>query len=159
MPSARTIGNAVRYAVKPTSAAVAIISQWPLPGTERDRREPATDAGTPNADVMSTMRPRMRCSRLYRNEPEIDDGRIDGSVEPIASNVVAPSTRIAGVVMTAPPMPNIPERTPERNPTATVRTNCSTTGKAAEGTRHAYLRLRDAAGGDYALAPWRVISI
>ena len=44
--------------------------------------------------------------------PEIDDGRIDGSVEPIASSGVAPSTRIAGVVRTAPPMPNMPDSTP-----------------------------------------------
>ena len=64
VPSARTMGNAVRYAVKPTSTAVAIISQWPLPGTERERRDPITEAGTPKAEVMSTIRPRMNCSRL-----------------------------------------------------------------------------------------------
>ena len=64
VPSARTTGNAVRYAVKPTSTAVAIISQCPLPGTARDSREPATEARTPNAEVQSTIRPQMRCSRL-----------------------------------------------------------------------------------------------
>ena len=43
----------MRYAVKPTSAAVAIISQWPLPGTDRDRSDPTTDAGTITATLTS----------------------------------------------------------------------------------------------------------
>ena len=38
----------------------------------------------------------------------------------MAWNVVAPSARIAGVVMTAPPMPNMPDSTPLTKPTATV---------------------------------------
>ena len=50
--------------MKPTSTGVAIISTWPLPGTVRESRDPTTDAGTPNVEVMSTIRPRMRCSRL-----------------------------------------------------------------------------------------------
>src|SRR5712691_8644359 len=39
------LGKAVRYAVYPTSTAVAIISACPLPGTACDNREPITDAG------------------------------------------------------------------------------------------------------------------
>src|SRR5438067_11090747 len=65
----------------------------------------------------------------------MDDGRIDGRVEPIASSAVAPSTRIAGVVSTAPPIPNIPDSTPLTAPTATVRAICRPMGKNTEGTR------------------------
>ena len=39
------------------------MSKWPLPGTAPDRREPTTDAGTPNAHVTTKMRVRMSCSR------------------------------------------------------------------------------------------------
>src|SRR5436190_15217861 len=60
---------------------------------------------------------------------------IDGSVEPIASSGVAPSTRIAGVVSTAPPMPNMPDSTPLSAPTATVRAIWRPRGKKTEGTR------------------------
>ena len=44
--------------------------------------------------------------------PEIDDGMIDGKVDPTASSGVAPSARTAGVEITAPPTPNMPERMP-----------------------------------------------
>src|SRR4051812_20967645 len=43
-------------------------------------------------------------------------GRIAGTVEPTAWIGEAPSARIVGVVMTAPPMPNIPASTPEQKP-------------------------------------------
>ena len=39
-------------------------------------------------------------------EPEIDEGRMDGSVVPTAWMAETPRSRIAGVEMTAPPMPN-----------------------------------------------------
>ncbi len=45
---------------------------------------------------------------------------IAGTVEPTAWIGVAPSTRIDGVVMTAPPMPNMPASTPEPNPSTSV---------------------------------------
>ena len=41
----------VRYAVRPTSAAVAIIWRWPLPGIDVVASEPSTAAGAPNAAV------------------------------------------------------------------------------------------------------------
>src|SRR5262249_52048363 len=47
--------------------------------------------------------------------------------------------RIAGVVTTAPPMPNIPDSTPETTPIATVSANCSTTGTTAQATRRVKL--------------------
>ena len=40
----------------------------------------------------------------------MDDGRIDGSVEPTAWSGVAPSARTAGVETTAPPIPNMPDK-------------------------------------------------
>ena len=43
-----------------------------------------------------------------------------GTVEPTASMGVAPRARMAGVVTTAPPMPNMPESTPDANPSTTV---------------------------------------
>src|SRR5689334_14842127 len=82
--SDRSLGNAVRYAVYPTSAAVASISTWPLPGTVSDRRDPATEENTPNAAVQATTRGRIMRSRWYRYEPDADDGRIDGKVDPTA---------------------------------------------------------------------------
>jgi hypothetical protein len=87
-----------------------------------------TDAGTPNADVHANTRVRMRPSRRYRNEPDSDEGRIDGSVEPTACNAVAPRARIAGVDTTAPPMPNIPDNTPVTTPTSNVRSTSSQDG-------------------------------
>src|SRR6266849_8751826 len=62
----------------------------------------------------------MNFSRWYRSDPEIDDGKIDGRVEPIAWSAVAPRARMAGVDMTAPPMPNMPDSTPVTTPTSTV---------------------------------------
>ena len=62
------------------------------------------------------------------DEPEIDDGRMDGRVEPIACNAVAPRARIAGVDTTAPPMPNIPDSTPVATPTSTVIATSSHSG-------------------------------
>src|SRR4051794_2746017 len=95
--SERAVGNAVRYAVYATSAAVSSIKMCPLPGTASESRDPMTDAGTPNAEVHANTRVRMRPSRRYLNEPDSDEGRIDGSVEPTACNAVAPRARIAGV--------------------------------------------------------------
>lgn len=43
-----------------------------------------------------------------------------GTVEPTASSGVAPSARMPGVVSTAPPTPNMPDRMPERNPTTST---------------------------------------
>src|SRR5581483_10635077 len=40
-----------------------------------------------------------------------------GNVEPTASIGVAPSARMPGVVSTAPPTPNMPDRIPDANPT------------------------------------------
>ena len=55
----------------------------------------------------------------------MDDGRIDGSVEPTAWSGVAPSARTAGVEITAPPTPNMPDKMPVSTPTSTMPMNCS----------------------------------
>ena len=79
-----------------------------------------------------TTRRRTSPSRVYRNVPAIDDGMIEGSVLPTAWSGVAPSTRIAGVEMTAPPTPKTPESIPVKNPA--IRTRTKITGSDIEAT-------------------------
>ncbi len=47
---------------------------------------------------------------------------MEGIVEPTAASGDAPRTRIAGVDTTAPPMPNMPDRTPVPTPTTALST-------------------------------------
>ena len=91
----------------------------------RGEDEPPTEAGTPKTQVHRAARVRTSPSREYRKVPEIDDGRIEGSVEPTASSGVAPSARTAGVEITAPPTPNMPDKIPVTTPTSSVPKNCS----------------------------------
>src|SRR6516165_7512280 len=47
---------------------------------------------------------------------------IEGSVDATAAIGVAPSARMPGVDATAPPIPNMPDRTPVPNPSSPVST-------------------------------------
>src|SRR5216684_2858239 len=59
---------------------------------------------------------------------------IDGIVEPTAASGDAPRTRIAGVDTTAPPMPNMPDRTPVPTPTTALSTIRQRSDIGAEAT-------------------------
>ena len=61
---------------------------------------------------------------------------IEGSVEPTASIGVAPSARSDGFEITAPPMPNMPDRIPVTTPAANVRAMRNASDTAAEGSRN-----------------------
>jgi hypothetical protein len=50
-------------------------------------------------------------------------GKIEGSVVPTASAAEQPNARIAGVEMTAPPTPKVPDITPVATPASAVRTS------------------------------------
>ena len=58
-------------------------------------------------------------------------GMIDGSVVPTATAADAPSTRMAGVEITAPPTPNAPDMTPVATPARTVSASRSGPGSTA----------------------------
>ena len=55
-------------------------------------------------------------------------GMIDGSVVPTATAADAPSARIAGVEITAPPTPKRPDMVPVATPVRTVSTSRSGPG-------------------------------
>jgi hypothetical protein len=48
-------------------------------------------------------------------------GKIEGSVVPTASAAEHPKARIAGVEITAPPTPKVPDMTPVATPASAVR--------------------------------------
>ena len=50
-------------------------------------------------------------------------GKIEGSVVPTASAAEQPNARIAGVEMTAPPTPKVPDITPVAMPASVVKTS------------------------------------
>lgn len=127
-------GRLSRQAVKPTISAVRIISGCPPPGTAPLANAPPTAAAAPVSPVHATTRQSTRCSRAYRYAPVTADGMIDGTVEPIAAIGVAPSNRMAGVETTAPPIPNIPDKTPVPTPNRPVNTIRHVSDIVAEAT-------------------------
>jgi len=50
-------------------------------------------------------------------------GKIEGNVVPTASAAEQPSARIAGVEITAPPTPKVPDIMPVATPASAVRTS------------------------------------
>src|SRR4051812_24355125 len=78
---------------------------------------------------------------------------IEGSVLPTASRFVAPSARIAGVEITAPPTPNVPDRTPVKKPAMRTRTTVIPSDIVADTTGDGSRSIHEAAGEDTRY-PW-----
>jgi len=133
--SSRSVGpRRMRNDVIAIRTAVANMSGRPFPGITSASTAPATEATAPVRPVTATTRARMSPARAYRSDPVIDDGMIDGSVDPTASIGDAPSERIPGVEITAPPTPNIPESAPVANPRSRVSRVSHGSGTGAEAT-------------------------
>ena len=101
-------------------SAVRIMSGCPSPGNRSAVRAPITDAMIPAGTVFFTTSQRTSFCGAYLSEPVIAPGRSDGNVVPIAIAAVQPSARIAGVLMTAPPTPNVPDMIPVPIPATMV---------------------------------------
>ena len=100
-----------------------IISQCPLPGTTWESNDPTTAVATPTGAAHFTTSQSTKPSRIYRSVPDTALGMIDGNVVPTATNAEAPSARMPGVEIVAPPMSKAADMMPVTTPRAIVRTS------------------------------------
>ena len=120
---------------------------WPLPGTASERREPTTEAGTPNAEVHE--HDAARGSGARGGSAAIPRSTTAGSTAASSRSPGARSRRARGspgVDTTAPPMPNMPDSTPVTN--ADEQRQCELRAQRARPRRLVVRRNRPAAMRD-----------
>jgi len=99
------------------------MSKWPSPGMRGETQAPTTADVTPLGTVNATTLHEIRSPRRWRQDPVIAPGKIDGKVVPTAKAAEQPRALIAGVDMTAPPTPKVPDIKPVATPARAVNTS------------------------------------